>query len=87
MNGLAISWLIERNQEIGERYDVAESFGQLEWLAAILDEKQFLVELLRTIVAQPMLRRDLMLQALGAIRINDIDAAEAAILEALEVAP
>jgi hypothetical protein len=37
----------DRSRAIGVRYDVAEQCGQIEWLAAVLDEKRFLRDLLR----------------------------------------
>ena len=45
--------IVQRNRKLGVRYDVAESCGQLEWLASILDEKQFLAELLRELACEP----------------------------------
>ena len=43
----------ERNVEVlGDRYDLAERFGAVEWCAAILDEKKFLVVLLRELARE-----------------------------------
>ena len=82
--------IVARNTDVlSDRYDVAEAAGKLEWLVAILDEKRFLLELLRelalerrSVVPVSEFRAALYL-ALGAIRAGDPWTAEMALLELL----
>ena len=48
----AVSLIAERNETISDRYDVAEAVYAFEWLEAVLDEKRFLVALLRELVRE-----------------------------------
>lgn len=78
----------ERNELLTDRFHQADSFGAIGWLAAVIEEKQHLRDVLRAIVEQDRLTgpraRTLVLAALGALAIEDIEAAEDALLELLE---
>jgi hypothetical protein len=41
--------IVERNELLTERFDSAASIGALEWIAAVVQEKELLVALMRTL--------------------------------------
>ena len=86
----AVHLIRRRSTELTDRFETAADLGQLEWCAAVLQEKGFLRDLLVALV-RPMPAagrvelRTALYGAVGAVHADDLEAAQAALQAALDL--
>ena len=52
MSAVLVRLIVERNAKLTDGFNVADDFGQIEWCAEYLQQKAFLVELLRELARE-----------------------------------